>query len=207
MNNNLRGVYLITDTSIQTRFTHLELTEMAVEAGVHLVQYRDKKRTARQALAEIEEISELTRQTETKLIVNDRADLALAGGADGVHLGQDDLPIEAARDLLGSQKLIGGTSSTLEEALRVQQLGADYVALGHIFETSTKKKEYPPRGLVTLRRVADTVSIPLVAIGGITLENAPEVIDAGADIIALSSAICAAEDLLKAAKEFVAIFD
>lgn len=207
MYNNLSGVYLITDTSIQSRFTHLELTKMAVEAGVQLVQYRDKKATARQALAEIEEISKITREAETKLIVNDRADLALAGGADGVHLGQEDLPITAARSVLGEEKLIGGTSSTREVALQVQENGADYVALGHIFETNTKQKGYPPRGLDILREVADAVSIPLVAIGGITLRNAPRVIEAGADIIALSSAICAVNDPLKAAKKFVALFE
>lgn len=206
MSSKLHGVYLITDTTIQDRHSHLKLAEIAIEAEIPLLQYRDKKATARQVLTDIREISQRTKGTETRLIVNDRTDLAMAGTADGVHLGQDDLPIRAARTLLGPEKLIGGTSSNLEEARQVEQAGADYVALGHIFKTSTKEKEYPPRGLDTLSEVANAVGIPLVAIGGITLQNAPQVIDAGADIIALSSAICAADDPLKAAKEFMALF-
>ncbi|MFH5831455.1 thiamine phosphate synthase [Halalkalibaculum sp. DA3122] len=203
MSKGLKGIYLITDTIIQHRFSHVELAMMTVEAGVQMIQYRNKQMTARESIAEIREIAEITSGTETTFIVNDRADLALAGGADGVHLGQDDLPIPAARKVLGKEKIIGGTSSTVEEALQVEQAGADYVALGHIFETTTKQKHYPPRGLETLREVAEAVSIPLVAIGGITLENARDVFEAGADIIALSSAICAADDPGEAARKFV----
>lgn len=202
----LHGVYLITDAEIQQQFTHVELAEQAVEAGVQLIQYRTKKTGGRQALKEIRAIADRTGPSRTVFVVNDRPDYALAGGADGVHLGQNDLPIPAARKLLGKEKVIGGTSSTVEEALQVEQDGADYVALGHIFETATKKKAYPPRGLDLLRKVCDAVSIPVVAIGGITLQNAPVVIEAGADIIAVSSAICAAENPRRQAEKFVGLF-
>ncbi|MDR8393682.1 thiamine phosphate synthase [Aliifodinibius sp. S!AR15-10] len=204
--SNLSGVYLITDTTIQKQYSHQELAEIAVETGISMIQYRDKNASARESLETIKEISQITTGTDTTFIVNDRADLALAGDADGVHLGQDDLPIPAARTLLEDEKIIGGTSSNLEEALQVEEAGADYVALGHIFETTTKQKSYAPRGLGTLREVAEAVSIPLVAIGGITLNNAPQVIEAGADVIALSSAICAAEDPRAAAQTFVDLF-
>lgn len=206
MNEHLSGVYLITDTHIQQRFSHIALAEQAQKAGVKMIQYRNKQATGREALADIEVIAANMKESQVSFIVNDRPDYALAGGADGVHLGQDDLPIEAVRSLLGDKKIIGGTSSTVEEALEVEQRGADYVALGHIFETETKQKDYPPRGLETLQEVCDAVSIPVVAIGGINLLNAPSVIGAGADMIAVSSAICTAEDPFRKAKEFVRLF-
>ena len=206
MNRKIRGVYLITDTGNQDRYSHAELADRAVKAGVRLVQYRDKSKPGREALSEIREIAKLTRKAKTLFIVNDRADFALSGNADGVHLGQEDLPISAARQILGKDKIIGGTSSSPEEALHVEREGADYVALGHIFETTTKKKDYPPVGLETLRKVCESVSIPVVAIGGITLENAPRVLETGADAIAVSSAICRADDPLEAAAKFVDLF-
>lgn len=202
----LHGVYLITDTAIQHRYSHVDLAKCAVQAGVHLVQYRDKAAPGRQALADIRAIASVCRDTRTTLMVNDRADLTIIGEADGVHIGQEDLPIPAARKVIGPDRIIGGTSSTLEEALQVERDGADYVALGHIFDTTTKQKDYPPRGLDTLKEVCDAVSIPVVAIGGITMGNARDVIDAGADMIALCSPICTADDPARAAAEFVALF-
>ena len=206
MKRKLSGVYLITDTHIQTRFSHKELAIQAAEAGVQMIQYRNKQGGRRQALREIEEMVSSVKDAKVSFLVNDRTDYALAGGADGVHLGRDDLPIEAARSLLGDKRIIGGTSATLEEALQVEQQGADYVALGHIFETETKKKDYPPRGLDTLRKVCDALAVPVVAIGGITLRSAPRVLEAGADIIAVSSAICTAENPSREAKNFVRLF-
>lgn len=206
MKEELSGVYLITDTYIQQRFSHIALARQAEEAGVRMIQYRDKQATGREALADIETVTSKLKDSQLSFIVNDRTDYALAGGADGVHLGQDDLPVAAARSLLGDEKIIGGTSSTVEEALQVEEQGADYVAVGHIFETETKKKDYPPRGLETLQKVCEAVSVPVVAIGGITLLNAPSVIRAGADIIAVSSAICGAEDPCRKAEEFVHLF-
>lgn len=203
MKASLSGVYLITDTHIQRRFSHTELAGQAQKAGVRGIQYRDKHATGREALEDIKAMTSRLKGSQVSFIVNDRADYAMAGGADGVHLGQDDLPIEAARSLMGPEKIIGGTSSTVDEARSVEQQGADYVALGHVFETETKKKEYPPRGLEILQKVCEVVSIPVVAIGGITLENAPEVIRAGADVIAVSSAICTAENPFQKAREFV----
>lgn len=202
----LRGVYLVTDTTIQQRYTHVELAQCAIQAGVHLLQYRNKQATARQALADIREISALCRHSRTTFMVNDRADLAVVGGAQGVHVGQEDLPIGAARQVVGRDRIVGGTSSMVEEALQVERDGADYVALGHVFDTTTKQKDYPPRGTHVLKKVCDAVSIPVVAIGGITLASAPRVIDAGADMIALCSPICTADDPARATAEFVSLF-
>lgn len=206
MNRKLKGVYLVTDTEKQQRFSHTELAEMGVRAGVRLIQYRDKNATPRHALEEIRKISQITSGTESLFIVNDRPDLAMAGDADGVHLGQDDLPIPAARDIMGTTMMIGGSSSTVEEAMQVERDGVDYVAFGHVFETGTKQKDYPPRGLEVLEEVANEVTIPLVAIGGITIGNALRVLEAGADIIAVSSAVCGSRDPEKAARELVDLF-
>lgn len=205
MSGTFKGVYLITDTYIQQRFSHEELAQQAVRAGVRMIQFRDKELPSGKALKHVKAMAEETAGTESMLIVNDRPDLALAAGADGVHLGQDDLPVAVARRLLGS-RVIGGTSSTVEEAVQVEQSGADYVALGHIFKTRTKYKPYAPRGLDMLKKVSRAVSIPVVAIGGITLENAPRVIEAGADMIAVSSAICRADNPEKAAGKLVDLF-
>lgn len=202
-----QGIYLITDTQMQNRYSHMALSDAAYRSGVKMVQYRAKDIPDRKALKQIRAITELESKKEHLLIVNDRPDLAKAGGADGVHLGQDDLPLSAARKVLGAEAVIGGTASNLEEAHEVSDTDADYVALGHIFETSTKQKEYEPRGLDTLRKVRAEISGPLVAIGGITLENAPEVIDSGADILAVSSAICTADDPQFAARTLAALFE
>ena len=203
----LKGIYLITDTETQSAHSHLELADAAFQAGVQMVQYRGKTDTDRQALHTIREIASLESKKDGLLVVNDRPDLAKAGGADGVHLGQDDLPIPAARKVLGQEMIIGGTASDKEEVRQVEADGGDYVALGHIFPTSTKHKESEPRGLERLQKVGQSVSVPLVAIGGITLENAPEVIAAGADILAVSAAICQAEDPFEAAQKLVQLFE
>ncbi|NGP88610.1 thiamine phosphate synthase [Fodinibius halophilus] len=203
----LKGIYLITDTQGQDRYSHVELADAAYRAGVQMVQYRAKDRSDRKALEEIREIAGLKSKGDHLLIVNDRPDLAKMGGADGVHLGQDDLSVSVAARLLGEEAIIGGTSANLEEAKKVEEAGADYVALGHIFETSTKEKEYAPRGITTLHKVRQEIDLPLVAIGGIRLENAPQVIDAGADILAVSSAICRAEDPQQAARKLVELFE
>lgn len=205
MSNKLQGVYLITDTRIQQRFSHEELARRAIHAGVQIVQFRDKEASSGEALTHVRALAEEAAGSETVFIVNDRPDLALIGRADGVHLGQDDLPVPVTRRLLGSM-IIGGTSSTVEEAIQVERDGADYVALGHIFKTTTKHKPYAPRGLDVLKEVSRAVSIPVVAIGGITLENAPRVIEAGADMIAVSSAICKADDPEEAAGKLVDLF-
>jgi len=206
MNKKLRGVYLITDTTVQQRYDHEQLAEMAIQGGVNIVQFRNKTGSANETFLHARNVAEACTAYDTLNIINDRTDIAMAAEASGVHLGQDDLPITAARKLMGKEKIIGGTSSTLEEAKQIEAEGGDYVALGHIFETSTKEKEYPPLGLKYLHKVSKAVTIPLVAIGGITLKNASEVIAAGADMIAVSSAICCAEDPVEATKQLVNSF-
>jgi len=190
----IHGVYLVTDTNIQDSYSHLEIAELAIAGGVDVIQFRDKKMAANEAYKIANTIAQLCKKANIPFIVNDRVDLALAVDADGVHLGQNDLPLKEARQLMGSNKIVGGTASTLEEAKQVQQNGADYLGFGHIYETKTKKKDYAPRGVQMLREVCRNLDIPVIAIGGINAENAGEVMQQGAAGFAVTSAICAADN-------------
>jgi thiamine-phosphate pyrophosphorylase len=200
MKQSVKGLYLVTDTTIQQRFTHEDLAGRAIRGGVDVIQLRDKITPDRELLEIARTVVRLCLDSGVISIINNRADIALIAGADGVHLGQNDMPLPTARELMGDDKIIGGTASTLEEALEVERQGADYVGFGHIFETTTKNKDYPPRGLEVLQEVTKALSIPVVAIGGINAENIGSVMEAGAAAAALSSAVCAADDPCKAAK-------
>lgn len=207
MNQVPEGVHVITDTYIQDRFDHVELAKYAGEAGVSVIQFRDKKLVPGEMLPVIRNMKECCKQYKSQLLVNDRVDLAMMADVNGVHLGQDDLPIERVRELVGEDKYIGGSASNMEEALDVEEKGADYVGFGHIFQTTTKQKGYEPRGLENLERVATKLNIPLIAIGGITLENAEKVMQAGANGFAVGSAVCASDDPEKAARQLVEIYE
>lgn len=206
MSASVRGVYVITDTRIQQRFNHVELTRMAAEGGASMVQFREKDRAPAEMLTQIRRMQSLCRDYECTCIVNDRVDLMMAATADGVHVGQDDLPIPRVRSLVGERTIIGGTASTLNEAMQVEEEGADYVGFGHIFETRTKTKTYAPRGLKILNEVTDKLEIPVMAIGGITAENAGQVMEAGAAGFVVTSAVCLSEKPTEAVKQLVRIF-
>ena len=194
MKLNIAGLYLVTDTKIQQRFSHLDLIRAALAGGVDVIQLRDAHLSARPLLEIAQKAARLCRAAGVPFIVNDHVDIALAADADGVHLGQQDLPLAEARRLMGPTKIIGGTASTLAEARQVEQAGADYLGFGHIFETRTKKKGYAPRGVDVLREVCAAVRIPVVAIGGIGLNRVGAVLRAGAQSAAVCAAICAAPD-------------
>ncbi len=203
---NITGLYLVTDTLTQDRFNHEELADMAIKGGVRIIQLRDKQLESGPLLQTAKRVVERCRQSGVISIINDRADIALAADADGVHLGRNDLPVDVVRTMIGSGKLIGGTASTVEEAIRVERQGADYVGFGHIFETATKKKEYPPRGVEVLKELKAAIEIPVVAIGGIREDNIGQVLETGADAVALSRAICAADNPEQAARRLSAHF-
>ena len=203
----VQGVYLVTDTPDPSGFDLKALVSAAVEGGVSVVQYRDKRSSARRKLETIRTLQPVCRQKGALFIVNDRADLALAGEADGVHLGQKDMPIAEARKILGRDRIIGGTASTMEEARQVEAAGADYLGFGHIYATPTKYKGYAPRGPQMLAQVCRNLSIPVVAIGGIGEKGAAEVLQSGAAGFAVSSAVCGAEDPRRAAGRLRAIYE
>lgn len=189
MRFHLPRLYPITDAR-RSGLTHAEQVERLSAGGATFLQLREKLLSPREFYSEAEKALRVARTSGVRLIINDRADVALALGADGVHLGQDDLPPTAARRLLGEHAVIGFSTHTLEQALEAARLPIDYLALGPIFPTASKDNPDAVVGLEGLRRVRrELPSVPLVAIGGITLENAGEVIAAGADSIAVISAL------------------
>jgi thiamine-phosphate pyrophosphorylase len=187
----LPKLYPITDTRL-SGLRHAEQVRRLSAGGATFIQLREKHLAPREFYREAEEALSVARSLGVRLIINDRVDIALALQADGVHLGQDDLPPEAARELLGERAIIGFSTHTLEQAGVAARLPVDYLAIGPIFETSSKENPDPVVGLKGLRRVRETIGeIPLVAIGGIQLENARQVIETGADSIAVISLLLA----------------
>lgn len=191
---SLPPLYAILDPE-QTRGRSAEpvLREL-LGGGAKIIQLRAKKISARIFLELACNVRELTRAHSCRLIINDRVDVALACGADGVHLGQDDLPLQAARKLLPA-KIIGISTHDLEQARQAEDGGADYIGFGPMFGTTTKETDYTARGVEMLREIRKAVQIPIVAIGGITEANAIEVWQAGTDSAAIISDILAAEDI------------
>jgi thiamine-phosphate pyrophosphorylase len=192
---------LIADAEASASKEILPLVRQAVSGGVDLVQLRGKSWSGRQFLENGLILSRFLRSIKIPLIINDRVDIALACGADGVHLGQDDLPLQHARKLLGKNKIIGISVSTADEAIEAEKNGADYVGLGPIFPTPSKETPLSPLGIEGLRLVRGTIRIPILAIGGISAHNARGLLEAGADGIAVISAILGAPDIRAATQE------
>jgi thiamine-phosphate pyrophosphorylase len=170
-----------------------------VAAGVHVLQLRDKRLDDRTRLARARRLRELTRGAGTLFIVNDRADLALLAEADGLHVGQEELAVHEARRIVGAEMLIGVSTHSLEQARRAVQDGADYLGLGPTFPSETKHFEHFP-GLALLRQAAAEISLPAFAIGGITLDNLPQVLAAGIARVAMGGGITNAPDPTAAAR-------
>lgn len=191
-------VYFITDSGL-TRSSVLEDAEAAVEAGCRVVQYREKSLPAGEMLREARGIKKLC-AGRADFIVDDRLDICLAVDADGIHVGEDDLPVDTLRGFLPG-KIIGYTVHSFQEAVEAQKLDVDYISLGHIFRTTTKQHTTKPLGLEVLKQVRDSVSVPLVAIGGINAGNLASVIEAGADSAAIVSGIVASKDVYSEAKK------
>lgn len=200
-------VHVLTDVVLQARFSHVELARRALAGGADAVQFREKGGSTRELIEAAREMAALCRGAGAVFIVNDRVDVALAAEADGVHLGQSDFPIALARRLLGEHRIIGGSASTLEEARRCVEEGADYVGFGPVYPTGSKADAAPARGLGLLREVAAAVPVPVVAIGGIGIGNAPEVVRAGAHGVAVISAVCCQEDPAEATRRLLQSLD
>jgi thiamine-phosphate pyrophosphorylase len=194
-------LHVLTDTELQSRFAHLELTKMAIEGGADTIQFRQKTGATREMIEICREMKRLCEDAQVTFIVNDRVDVAIASDADGVHLGQDDFPIPLARKLLGEARIIGGSAVTLEEAQECLTEGADYIGFGPVYPTTSKDDAGPVTGVALLEEVVKVVSIPIIAIGGVTAENTPEVIRAGARGIAVISAVCCQENPEQATRD------
>ncbi len=200
----LSGLYLITDSNEDGRL--LDKVSAALTGGVSIVQYRAKHVRPDERRDMALKLKELCQQHAATFIINDLPELARDVDADGVHLGQDDMPAVQARQLIGRNKLIGISSHSVEEALKAEAQGADYIAIGSIFPTGSKD-DTTLVGLKTLSKVRKAVRVPLVAIGGITPAGAFEALEAGADSVAVLSGIMADNDPARAAKEYSLLFN
>jgi thiamine-phosphate pyrophosphorylase len=165
-----------------------EIVTVALSAGVRWVQYREKDKSRRDIYREALMLRELTDKFGASFVVNDYTDIVLAADADGVHLGQEDLPLKEARKILGRGKIIGVSTHSVDEAITAEAGGADYIGFGPIFHTATKDAG-KPKGIAALREIKKLTKIPVVAIGGINTENLESVTDSGTDAVAVSSAI------------------
>jgi thiamine-phosphate pyrophosphorylase len=194
------SLYLVTDAGLSKGRSHRQIVEAAIRGGVTAVQYRDKSASTRRMIEEAAEICGICRQAGVSFIVNDRVDVALAVDADGVHVGQDDMPASILRNLIGPGKIIGVSAGSVEEAVRAFEGGADYVGASPVFSTPTKPDAPPPVGQGGLRDICAAIPIPVVAIGGMNMDNAADMIRCGAAGIAVVSAIVSAEDVELAAR-------
>ncbi|OPY83007.1 MAG: Thiamine-phosphate synthase [Syntrophus sp. PtaU1.Bin005] len=195
------GLYLVTDRSLCGRRSVEEVVSMAVQGGAAWVQLREKDLATRPFVEEARRLKALLFPLGVPLIINDRLDVVLASEADGIHIGQEDMPYETARRLLGPKAIIGLSVESWEDVVQAQSLDVDYLGVSPVFATPTKRDTKAPWGLEGLTRIRSFSRHFLVAIGGISHENAGAVILAGADRIAVVSAICAASDPCRAARD------
>lgn len=200
-------LYVVTDRVTGRGMTHADMASLAVAGGADVVQLRDKDMPAADLIAEAVNIRKITEDSGTLFIVNDRIDIALTSGADGVHLGQSDIPAEYARRIVSDDFIIGISVSTPEEALKAQNSGADYVSPGPVFTTATKSDAGDALGLDAVFAISAAVDIPVVPIGGISGINAASVIGAGAEGVAVVSAVFGREDAVSAAAELKKIIE
>jgi thiamine-phosphate pyrophosphorylase len=183
----LGGLYFITDRKV-CNLSYEEMTLQVLNAGAKCVQYRDKKSSRKKIYEHALNLRKITKKYNAVFIVNDHADISLAVNADGVHLGQDDLPIKEARKIMGRKKIIGISTHNLEQAINAEKQGADYIGFGPVFPTLTKDAG-TPMGTDILRKIKKKINIPVIAIGGINLKNCRSVLETGVDAVAVASAI------------------
>ncbi|APW42630.1 thiamine phosphate synthase [Rhodoferax saidenbachensis] len=200
-------LYLVTDQVSLLGHTLTDVMMAAVQGGVTCVQLREKQLTTRDFVAQAMALSALLRPLHIPLVINDRIDVALACNAQGVHLGQSDMPVELARSLLPPEVFIGWSVETMDDVTRSASLPVDYLGVSPVFATPTKTDTHTPWGLDGLRRVRAITALPLVAIGGIHSGNALDVLRAGADGLAMVSAICSAPDPRLAAQTLRTLCD
>jgi len=194
-------LHILTDTALQTRFSHVALTELALSGGADTIQFRQKSGSTKELIETAIHMRRLCAEKGATFIVNDRIDVAIASEADGVHLGQDDFPIPLARKLLGKNRIIGGSAATLEEMENCIREGADYVGFGPVYPTGSKDDAGPVSGIDILKQIVESTPVPVIAIGGIDQNNAFHVMGAGAHGIAVISAVCCREDPKEAARK------
>lgn len=205
MRDRLSGLYVIVDPEVASGRDDVEIAREALAGGATMVQLRDKTREKGLQLPIATAIADLCRRSGAMFIINDHVDLALAISADGVHVGQKDLPVSVVRRLLGANAVIGCSTNNAEEARKAEADGADYVSVGRLFPTGSKS-DTRPATLDTLRSIKASVGVPVCAIGGINESNIDEVVAAGADIVSVIAAVVAAPDVREAARALASRF-
>jgi len=201
-------LYVITDEKVSRGRSHPQVAEAAILGGADALQLRDKEASGGRLYRVALQLRKLTREADVPFIVNDRLDIALAVHADGVHVGQADLPASVVREIIGPGKILGVSVNTVEEATLAEKDGADYLGVGPVFEArGTKPDAGLPLGVDGIARIRRHCRLPIVAIGGINAENARKVREAGADAAAVISAIAAADDIAQAARRLKGILE
>ncbi|MGQ9619190.1 MAG: thiamine phosphate synthase [Candidatus Aminicenantia bacterium] len=193
-------LYLVTDRKL-CRIPFFEMIKEAVRGGITALQLREKEISTRDFIEEALKVKELIKGERILFIINDRVDIALAVDADGVHLGNEDMPVDMARKILGKKFIIGASAHSVEEAIEKERMGVNYIAVSPVFSTPTKPDAGPPLGLEGIKEMRKFVRVPLIGIGGINKENIEEVIKSGADGVAVVSAIVSAENPYESARE------
>jgi len=202
----LPRLYVILDAALLT-VPESECAQKLADAGVRLLQYRNKSASSRELFESSRRLSSLLARQGVSFLVNDRADVASVADATGVHVGQEDLSVEAARRVIGTEKWVGVSTHNLEQFERAATTSADYIAAGPVFATSTKANPDPVVGIDFIRRVRALTNKPIVAIGGITLDRAAEVIRSGANSVAVASDILRAPDPGRRARQYIELLD
>ncbi|MCS7297651.1 MAG: thiamine phosphate synthase [Bacteroidia bacterium] len=200
-------VHILTDTTVQERYSHVDLARMALEAGVPTIQYRRKEYDRALHLEEVQTIARLVRQYHAQLIINDHLELAVEVGATGLHLGEEDMPLQEAFRRIPPLMVIGATVHSLERYAAIRHFPLAYVGVGPVFETSTKVPTRTPLGIEGLRSFVEAITHPVIAIGGITVERAKLLFESVPKLhgVAVLSAFCAAEDPIQVARNLLQI--
>ncbi len=198
----IAGLYVIIDTQVLKGRSHIEVAEQVISGGAKIIQLRDKLHSKKELLPIAQQLKSLCEKRNALFLVNDYLDIVLAVGADGLHLGQEDLPVKVARKLLPIDKILGCSTTTVDQAITAESEGADYIAVGSMYPTQSKETAKVV-GLDRLRQVRQSVASPLVAIGGITRDNAAEVMIAGADAVAVISAVLQTDDVEEATRQII----
>ena len=199
----LPPIYPITDKNVAQKTSHFAILKELVRGGAQLVQIRDKSTPARELLHDLRRCVEFALKKEVTLIINDRCDLVLSSSAMGVHLGQEDLPPEAARAVLGREKIIGFSTHSIAQVQKSIRLPVQYIGFGPVYPPATKKDAYPMVGLRRLAQASEISSVPVVAIGGIGVKQIPEVLKAGASSAAVIASLMRAENLALQMQRFL----
>lgn len=200
-------LHVLTDFHLQQQRSHAELARLAVRGGADTIQFRQKHGGIRNVLIEARKVSHVCADASIPLVVDDRIDVMQAIGASGVHLGQEDFPVDEARSILGSDTIIGATATKTEQVIEAYELGADYIGFGPVFPTTSKRNPKSVKGPEGVRAASEAVPIPIIAIGGITHDRVRPALEAGAHGVAVLSAVCTANNPERATARFRAAID